>query len=307
MTVTSIHTGNTVEMASQTCFAPATCGELVQGAIDNVDYLVNFPIDLYSTVRGRLTTDAFTGIKVTHDGVYAKVVNAVEALSRAVSFSGGIDLEILSRVPRGKGLASSSSEIASALAVASRLLAVDLSPELSCLFNASVEATDCVQAPGISLVTQLDGRVRASFAAPAGITVVMIDCGGSIDTDAFDRVKFRRIAAKNRDLHLKARSLVVHGLRNGCRKSVGLAATLSASINQKVLFKPQFSQALQLVQELGGLGINCAHSGTVLGVLLDPATCNLPNMIRRLQNTFGVEAIIGTHQLINGGIHVGNH
>ena len=29
--------------------APATCGELVQGAIDGCDFLVNCPIDLYAT------------------------------------------------------------------------------------------------------------------------------------------------------------------------------------------------------------------------------------------------------------------
>ena len=307
MIVTSSHTRNTIEMAPQTCFAPATCGELVQGAIDNIHYLVNFPIDLYSTVRGRLTSGPSSGIKVTHDGVYSKVVNAVKALSRAAGFNGGIDLEVLSQVPRGKGLASSSSEIASALAVTSRLLGFNLSPELSCLINAGVEATDCVQAPGISLVTQLDGHIWGTFTAPVGITVIMIDCGGNVDTDSFDREKFQYVAEKNRDVHLKARSLVVHGLRSRCLKSIGLAATISSSLNQKVLFKPQFSAALQLVQELGGLGINCAHSGTVLGVMLNPETCNLPYMIKRLRKKFGADAIIGTHQLINGGIHAGNH
>jgi L-threonine kinase len=302
MAVSTLSAGNTVSVAPQVCLAPATAGELIQGATGQTDYLVNFPIDMFSTVRVSLSP-AWRGTRVRQPGEYGKAVAAVNQLLAISGSRFGLELQFLSSVPRGKGLASSTSEIASALAAAAALLNFDLSEAASCLLNAGIEATDCVQATGISLVRQLSGQIMASWPAPAGISVIMVDCGGSVSTDDFDREKFRREALRNQDAHTMARHTLIRGLTRTGARDIGLAATISASINQKVLYKEQFPDLLNLARTEGALGVNCAHSGTIIGLLYEPAQVSEEELFAKIQHTFGREHVFQPHRLISGGVH----
>jgi uncharacterized protein involved in propanediol utilization len=51
---------------------------------------------------------------------------------------------------------------------------------------------------------------------------------------------------------------------------VGRAATASAQINQRHLPKPQFDLCRKLAEKVGALGVQVAHSGTLVGLLFDP-------------------------------------
>ena len=39
--------------------------------------------------------------------------------------------------------------------------------------------------------------------------------------------------------------------------------------NQKLLYKPQLDAVLRLSDDVGALGVNAAHSGTILGMLFE--------------------------------------
>ena len=281
--------------------APATAGELVQGTIDGIDYLVNFPIDLFS-IASVSDTPGLRGITVSTARQYRKAVLAVSQLLALSPTEQGLNLRFKSDVPRGKGLASSTSEIAAALQAAANLLGLELSAETSCLMNARVEATDCVQATGVSLVHQLQGRIVASFKPPPRISVIMVDCGGSIETDEFDREKFHSVARKNEAAHKEARELLVRGLTTGCPQQVGKAATMSTVINQKVVFKEQLPALLDLVRLEGGIGVNCAHSGTVLGLMYESHRVQERALFAKMQKMFGKENVFAPHRLISGGV-----
>ncbi|MCL5959774.1 MAG: hypothetical protein M1358_10780 [Chloroflexi bacterium] len=68
----------------------------------------------------------------------------------------------------------------------------------------------------------------------------------------------------------EAVELVREGLRAGDVSLIGRGATISALANQTVLFKPHLEAVLRLAQKMGAAGVNVGHSGTVIGVLLDP-------------------------------------
>lgn len=61
-------------------WAPATCGEFVQGAIDGRDFLVNAPIDLYSCATVRTTT--VPGIHLQDAKNFTKVQSAFNLLEK---------------------------------------------------------------------------------------------------------------------------------------------------------------------------------------------------------------------------------
>ncbi|MBZ5718342.1 GHMP kinase, partial [Haemophilus influenzae] len=50
---------------------------------------------------------------------------------------------------------------------------------------------------------------------------------------------------------------------------LGEAATISAIASQQLLPKPGFDALLDLVESAGLYGLNVAHSGSVVGLLLD--------------------------------------
>ncbi|UUZ55883.1 hypothetical protein LP419_10665 [Massilia sp. H-1] len=99
------------------------------------------------------------------------------------------------------------------------------------------------------------------------MNVLVVDCGGEIDTIAFDRQKARGIYRKNQPYLKEALALLKRGLYEGDPLAVAEAATRSAQLNQQIHIKPQFDEMLRTTRELGALGVNCAHSGTVLGVM----------------------------------------
>jgi uncharacterized protein involved in propanediol utilization len=61
--------------------------------------------------------------------------------------------------------------------------------------------------------------------------------------------------------------------------SLGRIATASAQINQRFHRVPHFSRLLEIVGESSALGIQVAHTGTIAGLLFDPAD---PELDRRL-------------------------
>lgn len=87
--------------------APGSCGELIQGTINNRPFLVTCPIDLYSTVT--VTDDAqqnITGLGPKAYMAYRKTLELCGVSPYEYSVS------LISELPSGKGMASSSADIA---------------------------------------------------------------------------------------------------------------------------------------------------------------------------------------------------
>ena len=91
------------------------------------------------------------------------------------------------------------------------------------------------------------------------------------------------------------------GLRRGNLADIGYGATLSARVHQRILYKPQLETVIGLAREVEALGVNVAHSGTVIGVLLDPAHANdLATAAYLLAHLPGLESI-SLHRIVGGG------
>ena len=91
------------------------------------------------------------------------------------------------------------------------------------------------------------------------------------------------------------------GLERRDWEAVGEAATLSACLHQSILSSPLLEPVLALVEEVRALGVCRAHSGTLLGLLLDPC-CADPFAVaafvsRNVPNTVAVTS----YRLVNGG------
>ena len=64
---------------------------------------------------------------------------------------------------------------------------------------------------------------------------------------------------------------------------IGKGATLSAFCNQSILHKSDLPRVLELSIKMGAVGVNTAHSGTVIGILLPYDFSDMKELEERLE------------------------
>lgn len=288
--------------ASMRLKAPGTCGELMQGAIDERDFLVNCPVNLFS--HATVSSSAREGLHLDDLNKFTKIRDAIALASHEHAFRLSHQVSISSDIPRGKGMASSSADITAALEAVCRSCDVELTDELFAQIVTEIEPSDCVHFPGIAHVNHLTGELLESMPAPDDMNVLIVDCGGEIDTISFDRQRARAVYRKEQPYLNQALRMLKRGLYEGDLGAVAEAATRSAQLNQQIHRKPQFDELLAGSRALGALGVNCAHSGTVLGVMYRSSDRLKDTLIGDIESRFGKSiSIVGDFNIISGGCY----
>ena len=282
--------------------APGSCGELAQGMLDGSYFLVSCPIDMYSTATVEISPGSG---RVTAPPDAPKSRRAVElALARSGRRDVDARLTLSSPIPRGKGMASSTADIAASIAATASALCPDanISPDEVACVALRIEPSDSVMLPGIALMDHKSGSMMRTLGAPPPMRVVVLDFGGDVDTLAFNGVN--RDGALNRleAQFAEALSLIEAGISAGNPAAIGEGATLSAIANQQLLYKPQLDAVLRLAEEVGAVGVNAAHSGTVLGMLFEDDDSLTENAVSRAWDTlFGIQRIYN-RRITGGGV-----
>ena len=254
-----------VAVARGTAWAPGTCGELAQGELDDTIVMVTCPIDLGSTATVELSDG--TG-RVQGP---ANAPKSRRAVALTLEFLGRRDLDarltLDSPLPRAKGMASSTADVAVAIGATAAALGTSIDPRRQAKLALAVEPSDGVMLPGIALFDHRGGHVARSLGQPPGMRVLALEFADQVDTEAFNavdrRAQLRSLASRFRE----ALDLITAGLADGDARLIGQGAMLSSLANQAVLPKPQLTSVLDLAEVAGAVGVNVAHSGTVLGLL----------------------------------------
>lgn len=277
---------------------PGSCGELAQGMVGTEHFLITCPIGIYAraALRPGRPPAVLGGVKVQ------------EAVRRTLRLLGcqGLpgELEVHSSLPVGKGMASSSADIAAACQAAALAHGRTLSPQQRISLAVGIEPTDGVFCGGIVQFDHVGGRRCLSLGAPPPMLVSVWDCGGQVDTQAFNRRE--DLLRLNRDKEAAVRHAVAC-IRRGIRRQqaawIGRGATLSALAHQQLLPKEALERFWQLAQVQGAVGVNVAHSGTVLGALW-AGTDEAP--AARLAAVLAAQlpqlSLLGTWPLVAGGV-----
>ena len=254
-------------MISAAASCPGTCGELFQGTAGGVYCLVSCPIDRFSAVEVAVSDGE--GLKVP-EGM-TKTLRAMEAFLRGrPSTVKRYTLERLEALPEGKGYASSTADILAALTCLSTLEEVPISPEEATAIALSVEPTDSTAWRGLALLDHREGRVMEFLGPAPSMAVLVLDRGGAVDTEAFNRRDMGPYLASRRALHEESLALIRQGVEDGDPEMVGRGATLSAKASAELLGQAFLEECLELCGHLGGYGVCGAHSGTLFGILLPP-------------------------------------
>ncbi|SMD06067.1 GHMP kinase [Sporomusa malonica] len=277
--------------------APGSCGELVQGTINGVNFLITCPVDWYSEVT------VVPGGSMT--SAEPKAAAAVDKTLKYLYAAGDFGLVVESDLPVGKGMASSSADISAAcqaasLAVTGRRLSCDEIADIAL----AIEPTDGIFYPGIIMFDHVQGKIRRTLGTPPPINIAVFDAGGEVDTLAFnDRQDLASLNQAKELQIIQAVELVAKGLEIGDARLIGQGATMSALANQAILYKPCLDTAINISRDFGAVGVCAAHSGTVLGVMFSAdAMSGHEACIKEICRACPEVAYLKTIQLIAGGL-----
>jgi len=130
----------------------------------------------------------------------------------------------------------------------------------------------------------------------------LIGEGATISTLANQKILFKsylnQILSVSKKMGLK---LVKRGIKEQNTKLIGEGATISTLANQRVLFNRYLDYVISISKGMGALGVNVAHSGTVIGVLLPPNFSRWNILERNLQRSLNERLTFYRTSLIEGG------
>lgn len=278
--------------------APGSCGELAQGTMNGKNFLITCPIDVYSEVTVKTGEDILVNTG-------PKVVTAIDKTRQYLQIEGQqFQVQVKSDLPLGKGMASSSADISAACQSIALSAGKVLSPDEIADIALSIEPTDGIFYPGIVLFDHVHGQVRKYLGNALPMCIVIFDVGGEIDTLHFNqRQDLKTLNQENEPAVHQAMSLIMEGLAKKDISLVGKGATISALANQKILYKPHLEEIIAIGLSWGAVGVNIAHSGTVVGVLFPMDKIDkCPPCIEEIEKKCIGVSYLRTVQFISGGL-----
>ncbi len=261
--------------------------------------MVTCPIDMYSTADVELRR----GEGVLGPPGSPKATEAVRATLEHLGETGmGGKLRLASPLPRGKGMASSTADVSASIAATAAALDFELPPCQIAEIALGVEPSDGIMFPGIALFDHREGCIAQPIGTPPPMRIVVLDFGGNVDTEEFNQVDRRHVLTKIEAQVAEAVSLISEGLQCGDAARIGRGATLSALANQRVLFKPHLDPVIELSQRVGALGVNVAHSGTVIGMLFEDDILLVERAMFSAKRDLPAIESIRSCRIIGGGV-----
>ncbi|MFI0978597.1 GHMP kinase [Streptomyces sp. NPDC021093] len=225
----------------------------------------------------------------------AAALMAEECRNRArVPVCGG-GLRLTGDLPVGLGMGSSSSDVIAALRAVADAFGVRPHPgTLARLAVRAEEACDPLMLDGgrAALFAQREGRVLEVFGG-ALPPVVVVGCalGGGRPVDTLALPAPRTASVAELDTYARLREMLRRAVRAGDPVLLGRVATESARLGQRRLRHPEFGALEAALEETAGragaVGVQIAHSGSVAGLLVDPAGGGLRRRVRECVRVLG--------------------
>lgn len=257
---------------------PGSCGELVQGYLNDKPFLITCPIDRFTFVTVSDHFNEYIGLRWK-----SKLM-----LERTLKYLGykkfpfGIKIE--SQLPAGKGMASSSADIvAVAKAVATALNERLSSTEIANL-AVNIEPTDGIFYEGIVAMNPVTGKVFKKYSVPQH-QIAIFDFGDKVNTLEFHRQS---------NLHIKH-------LPDNLDLSL---MEISALANQSIIHKPKLREIISYSKFLDSIGVNIAHTGTVIGIIFHKEFADIHSCIDLISNRFPHIKFLTLANLISGGFQI---
>ena len=267
---------------------PCTCGELFQGSLDGEACLVSCPINCYSTasLTDPQTNPSKPGRKVR---LALSFFNNQSVNPEAVC--------VRNLLPAGRGFGTSTADIGAALFMADNQLTAEQAAQIA----VRVEPSDSTFFPGLTLFAHRTGKFLRYLGAAPAASLLVVDPGGYVDTQCFNaqdwNPQLKELAAE----HQIAFDMLQMGIETTDLEAIGQAASLSAHLHQSILDNPMLNCVTDIAAQIGAFGVCRAHSGTVLGILLEAGRDDQSDLLAFCRERLPVDAALMLNNIVGGG------
>lgn len=246
---------------------PASCGEFVQGILHREEYLSSYAIDMFSVVTLEEKKD---NINLGPKKSRKSIEKVFERFNIPLSECKNISLNINSNIPVGKGMASSTADIGAAIKATLSMLNKDLHNEEISRIASEIEPTDSILLYKNSIFNPVNGQVKKYLSTLNNGRVIILEPDEILETSIIrSNPNYLDIKLENKAIINKSFNLLEEGLREQDLKLIGKACTLSSLANENIHKKPYLNEIIEISNMMGAYGVNIAHSGTVIGILID--------------------------------------
>ncbi|MBP2621339.1 GHMP family kinase ATP-binding protein [Streptococcus panodentis] len=251
---------------------PGSCGELFQGLFGEQEVLLSYGIDRRSCAALQ-AADAPESVQLPGEKVRQAVALLAEGDSLALCRE--------SNLPVGKGYSSSTADMISCLQAAAvqrgqLLTAAELTRLCAC-----IEPTDSVAFADWTAINPLSGQIIWQTDWRPDLYVYILEPAQEQAT--LDLVRMKDCCSYPAAESQQLLPLFQKACRQRDVEQVGQLATYSALLNDQRLPKPYLKELMRLTEEFSFPGLNIAHSGTLVGLLLRPEELELlPQLEARL-------------------------
>lgn len=278
-----------------TVLVPGSCGEIAQGWQNGQPFMITCPIELYSRA---LVTDR-TSVK---SGFGPKARAAMEATIRYMGFKKfplGLSLE--SQLPSGKGMAGSTADVVAVIQAVATAVDDELEPDEIAELATGIEPTDGIFYPGVVKMNYMTGELLKSYGDAPKMTIAIFDTGGTINT-----VDFHAEHSIHEDSPAELLAAIDELEKDFTPERIANVATMSALCNQKLVHKKQLEEIIEYATGLGALGVNVAHSGTVIGIMFAPneSMKKVMALVKLIKMKFPHLEYFSTERMTSGGCKV---
>lgn len=246
---------------------PASCGEFVQGILDSEEYLSSYAIDMFSVAT---LEEKKENINLGPKKSRKAIEKVFERFNIPLSECENISLEINSNIPIGKGMASSTADIGATIKATLSMINKDLGNEEISRIASEIEPTDSILLYENSIFNPVKGKVKKYLSNLYNGRVIILEPDEILETNIIrSNPNYLDIKLENKVIINKSFKLLEEGLREKDLKLIGKACTLSSLANENIHKKPYLNEIIEISNKMGAYGVNIAHSGTVIGILID--------------------------------------
>lgn len=260
---------------------PGSCGEFLQGWLDGSEKLISYAIDCFSemTLVTQPSPDGNAAFQKEHPRAMAMVNRSLEGAGIPLEAAEGLTLHLTSDLPRAKGLASSTADLAVTAAAVAAWAGNHLSAEELTALCTGLEPTDSILHQSLVLMDPLTGEVTRRYDTLPRMQVLVLEGLAAVETGTFRREDHRESRRALRGELETALSLFEKGLEEGDYGKLADACLISARANQYFYPHPGLETLHQTACRYGAYGVNIAHSGSSAGILHDPGVFQLEGFL----------------------------
>lgn len=181
----------------------------------------------------------------------------------------GLHIDFTSTIPVAKGMASSTADIAATAQATARHIGETLDETALAALCVQLEPTDSTLFRQLTLFDHQTADTAISCDWQPAIDILLLESPQTLNTLDYHRRDRWQALRSNADALGRAWRLFCAAVEARDRPRLGEACTISACASQQMLTKPAFNDLLNVVEASGIYGLNVAHSGSVVGLLLD--------------------------------------